>query len=101
MAKKIKKVISKKKRVARKIQGWFPEGCDLDMIASKLQFIGLSLTSEENLDGIPKDALIGAGCILLELSEKLEVLDKGLSDFHLRLVELRTGRTIPELHPQG
>ncbi|RJR40885.1 MAG: hypothetical protein C4576_19385 [Desulfobacteraceae bacterium] len=55
---------------------------DLDMelklegIRSKLKFLGLCLTSSDAMDGIPENALAGAGQILIELSEEVEAITK-------------------------
>jgi hypothetical protein len=102
MGHKIKDVVSKGKRIARKIQGWLRDD-GLDTIAAKLEFIGLFLTGDR-IEEFPESAVIGAGCIVLELSEELKTLDKALSDFHLKLTELTTGKKLLEranIEPKG
>ncbi|MBK5101735.1 MAG: hypothetical protein JJE15_12200 [Desulfobacteraceae bacterium] len=82
--------------LAGKIWRWLPgDNYELDTMASKLRFIGLSLSSSENVDGMEAEDLYGPGQTILELVEELRRFDRDYTTFRMRLSELASGIKFP------
>ena len=82
--------------LAKKIWGWLPsDNYELDTIASKLRFIGLSLSCCENTDGMESEDLEGPGYTILELVEELRGFSRDYTTLCIKLRELSTGRKFP------
>ena len=82
--------------LAGKIRGWLPsDDYELDTIANKLRFIGLSLSCSENVDGMEAEDFYGPGEIILELVKELRGFDRDYTTLCIKLSELSTGRKFP------
>ena len=82
--------------LARKILDWLPsDDYELDTIADKLHFIALSLTCDENVDGMFNEDFVAAGDIIMELVGELKGFSKGYTTLSIKLSELVTGRKFP------
>ena len=83
-------------KLAREICKWLPsDDYELHTIASKLRFIGLSLSCAENTDGMESEDLEGPGYTIMELVEELRGFNTEYTTLCIKLSELASGRKFP------